>query len=138
MAGDIFFTESRAWSSSSNGFVDMMERAIRKCHANEAPLIKIFSEAEELRSLGINLRKDRGLQAALTQRILEAAADKLQELRSMPGVHPDDIRIVERSTASHRFQRKSAALVAEGEPFLGNLRGHGRSGPREAENQEHS
>ncbi len=83
MAGDIFFTDSRAWSSSSNGFVDMMTRAISKCRVNEDSLVQILSNAEEIRCLGINLQEDRALQMGLTERVLEAARDKLQELRAI-------------------------------------------------------
>ena len=100
MAADIFFTDSIAWSSSSVGFVDLITRAIGKCRSNEQPLVQILSEAEEIRCLGINLQVDRGLQIILTERVLEAALETLQELNADPATHPAEISSIEELVAA--------------------------------------
>src|SRR4051812_17490607 len=95
MAGDIFFTNSRVWLTSSAYFEDLMARAIGKCTADEAAQIEIFSEAQPIRRLGLNLLDDRKLQAALTRRVLEAASEDLQELRADPKTDPRTLGKVE-------------------------------------------
>ena len=95
MAADIFFTDQRAWSSSSKRFVDIIRRAIGKCHSHERSLVQILREAERIRCLGVNMQRDRGVQAALTERVLQAATDQLQVLRGDPTTDPDDIKSVE-------------------------------------------
>ena len=92
MAGDIFFTDARIWSSNSIGFDDMMARAIKRCRDDETLLVTMFHHAEEVRCLDINLCDDRNLQAALAERILEAARDSLHELRANPMSRPETIR----------------------------------------------
>ena len=111
MAGDIFFTDSRVWSSSSNWIVDIMTRAISKCRANEDSLVQILSNAEDIRCLGINLQKDRNVRIALTERVLEAAQDKRQELSADPATHPDNIRLAEElvTTAQAHLRELSAS-----------------------------
>lgn len=94
MAADIFFTDTWAWSTSSAFFEDLMERARAKCRADEAPLVKIFSNAADLRCLGINLLKDRDLQMVVTERTLEAASDTLDELRADSKVSAGDLKTV--------------------------------------------
>jgi hypothetical protein len=95
MAGDVFFTADRIWSSNSIGFVDLMQRAGRKCRAGEDSLVRIFADAEELRSLGINLHTDRQMQSVLSERVLEAARDHLQELRANPGSRSQEMKSVQ-------------------------------------------
>jgi len=72
----------------------MMRRATKKCHRDEPELLSMFSEAEEVRCLSINLCENRDMQSGLTERILDAAREKLEELRADPTVHPEDVRIV--------------------------------------------
>jgi hypothetical protein len=110
MAGDVFFSDNRIWSSNSIGFVDIMKRAIKKCRDSEPLLVNIFSDAEELRSFGINLYEDRNLQAVLTERVLEAARDGLQELNENPMADSDEIKSVEE-------------LIGLAEEHLSDLRG---------------
>ena len=95
MAGCIFFTDTRVWSSSSVGFADIIERAAAKCRENEDLLVQALWDAESIRSLDINLCTTRSLQLRLTERVLEAAQDKLQELCADAATHPDDIKILE-------------------------------------------
>jgi hypothetical protein len=95
MAGDIFFTDQRVWSSNSIGFVDMMERSIKLCRDDEALLVSNFSQAMEVRCLGLNLCKDRDLRIALTERMLEAASKHLQELHANPDAHPVEVKAIE-------------------------------------------
>jgi hypothetical protein len=100
MAGDIFFTDSSAWSTSSVSFVDIMMRAVKNCRTDEDALIQILSTAEKIQCLGINLQHSRSTKIALTERVLEAARDKLQELRADSATHPRDVRIVEELVAA--------------------------------------
>lgn len=95
MAGDIFFTESLVWCTNSSFFIHIMKLAIGRCRPYETPLVRILSEASQIRCLGINLIEDRRLQIALTERVLEAAQDMLQELRADADANPDGIRRVE-------------------------------------------
>jgi hypothetical protein len=95
MGGDIFFARDRVWQASSNAFVEIIERAISGCRAGEELLVQILSDAETIRSLGINLEEDRRLQTALTERVLDAAQGKLQELLANPNTHPDEVEAIE-------------------------------------------
>ncbi len=113
MAGDIFFTDSRVWSSSSNFFVDIMTRAISKCGANEDSLIQTLRTAERIRCLGINLQENRSMKIVLTERVLQAARGKLEELRTDPATHPGDIGIVEEliAMAQEHFRELGGASI---------------------------
>ena len=95
MAGTLFFDEThRVWSSSSNFFCDVIERAIKKCGGDEAILKAILTNAEEIRLLAIYEHNQPDIQAALTKRVLEAAQEKLKDLRADPTVHQEDVRVV--------------------------------------------
>jgi len=95
MAGTLFFDKNhRVWSSSSNFFCDVIERAIKKCGGDEAILKTILTDAEEIRILAIYEHNQPNIQAALTKRVLEAAQEKLKDLRADPTVHPEDVRVV--------------------------------------------
>ncbi len=111
MAGDIFFTKDRVWLANSNSFVDIIERAIAECRAGEDMLVQVLSDAEAIRSLGVNLEEDRHVQMALTERVLEAAQGKLQELRARPRTRPDEIEGIEE-------------LLATAQAHLSELRAH--------------
>ena len=111
MAGDIFFTKDRVWLANSNGFVDIIERAIAACRAGEDLLVQILSDAEAVRSLGVNLEADRDVQIALTERVLEAAQGMLQALRTNPRTQPDEIQGIEE-------------LVSTAQTHLSELRAH--------------
>lgn len=95
MAGTLYFDENdRVWLSSSNAFCDLMERAVKRCGGDEALLKTILTNAEEIRILAIYEHTQPDLRAALTMRVLEAAQEKLKELRADPTVHPEDVRMV--------------------------------------------
>ena len=110
MAGDVFFSQERVWSSNSIGFSDIMQRAIRKCRDTEALLVRAFSEAEDMQCLGINLLEPKE-QAAITARLLEAAREDLEELRVNSGAQPEEVKSV-------------AELVELAEAHLRDLRNH--------------
>ena len=95
MAGDIVFMNNRVWSSSSATFEDVMALAIRRCPGGETVLVQLLSKANRIRCLSIGRCPDRNVQLVLTECVLEAAQDKLQELRAVPTTHPEDIRILE-------------------------------------------
>jgi len=94
MAGDIFFTDSKVWSSNKLGLILMMRRATKNCHKDEAELVSMLSEAEEVRCLGINLCESHDMQLRLTELMLDAARERLEELLADPLAHPDEVRSV--------------------------------------------
>jgi hypothetical protein len=95
MAGDIFFTSQRSWSSNSIGFVDIMQRAISACADDEVALRDRFSHAEEIRSLDINLEPDRGFRLLLTERVLDVARTRLEELLADRASQVGEVRSIE-------------------------------------------
>ena len=95
MAGDIFFTTQRIWSSNSIGFVDIIQRAIGRCRDDEVALRERFVIAEEIRSLDINLEPDRNLRVLLTERVLDVARKRLEDMDADRATHPDEVRSVQ-------------------------------------------
>lgn len=100
MAADIFFTEIRAWSSSSAFFCDIMQRSISKCRNTEDSLIQVLLEAEEGRCLSIDLEEDHCDRVTLTERVLEGSQEILQELSADPATHPETLKILEALVAT--------------------------------------
>src|SRR5436305_88325 len=100
MAGSIFFSDNLVWSSNSLGFIHIMDRAIKKCGKDDASLIRAFSDAEGLRSLDINLHENGTLQKALTERLLDAARDVLNDLCENTTAKPDEVKSVEELVAT--------------------------------------
>src|SRR4051812_41788076 len=94
MAGDVFFSLDRVWSSNSIGFSDLMRRAMRKCRDAEAPLVRAFSKAEDVQCLAMDLLEDPTEQAALTARLLEAAREDLDELRASSVAQLEEVNSV--------------------------------------------
>jgi len=85
MAGDIFFTDDEVWSSNTNGFVHIIGRVIEACRSDgDEFLVATLSNAEAIRSLGLNLLASRNDEVHLTRRVLEAAREELKQLKAVP------------------------------------------------------
>lgn len=79
MAGDIFFTESRAWSSNTNGFLDIINRAISRAYPADASIVRCLSIGAEIRLLDIDTQVEQEHRLRLTELVLQSAADALAE-----------------------------------------------------------
>lgn len=116
MAGFVYFTKKRYWSSSSFGFIDMMERAIAKCCDWESSLVEAFQFGVDVRSLWLE-NYDHNMQLALTERILDAARECLQELRADSGGDPVDVEYIERLVTlaeAHLLDLQSGDVEGDG------------------------
>jgi len=92
MAADILFGCGRSWSALTAGFNEIMGRAKRLCGPDDAEIADAFAFAQVVGCLAIYEYQDRNVRIRLTQKILIAAREFVDELTANPSEQAWDIQ----------------------------------------------
>ena len=77
-----------------------MCRLIGNCREGEDSLVEAFTIGRDIRCLDIDSEKDRSVQQALTERVLNGAQELIAELQADPTDYPGKIKLLEELVAS--------------------------------------